>query len=248
MKIEKLSSEIAIDVLNYTKRFKKFTAVDNISLSISKGSFHAICGENGSGKTTLVRAIIGSYSSSSYSGLIRTHENASISYIPEIALFPSGKSVRRYLLDVAHFIYEDNNKARLMVDKSLADMGISHLFSKNPSRLSSGQKKKVLLAKIYIENPDIVILDEPTANLDFNSRDFVFQKLLELNKEGKTIIIISHLVKEIEEYVNEFTLIHYGKLIRNQKIKSKTLSKEYEKGLLEQKELEKESTGEKVAK
>jgi ABC-2 type transport system ATP-binding protein len=221
------NDNIAIEVSNFTKRFKSFVAVNNISLKISKGSFHAICGENGSGKTTLVRSIIGAYPNSSYSGIIKVNKQMKISYIPEVAIFPSGKKVSEFLLDVAHFMYEDRNEAKLMVEKSLIILGIQNLYDKKANKLSSGQKKKVMLSRIYIENPDIVILDEPTSNLDFNSRNFVFEKLNELNKQDKTIIIISHMVKEVQEYVNECSLIHYGNLLKNDKIEINTLSSVY---------------------
>lgn len=216
-----------ISINNVTKIFKKHYALNDVSFSVSEGSFHSICGENGSGKSTIIKIMIGSYSPKKYSGFIKMDPKNSISYIPEVTFFPRGKTTYNYLLNIALLLSNDKNEAEVKVNNALKEMGIVGLAHKHPNKFSSGQKKKVALARVALENCNLLILDEPAANLDFTSRDFLFNKLSEWNKNGKTIILVSHLVNEIEKYVNEMTLIHYGQMICNKKIKLGSLGNEY---------------------
>lgn len=222
-------NEKIVDVFNVTKTFNKgkIVSLSNVSFSITKGSFHALVGENGSGKSTIAKIIVGSYSEKKYSGYIKVKPETTVSFMPQSVSFPMGITVFSYLYNIALFIYENVNEAKVKVNDALNQMDITDLSRRFLNGLSGGQKKKVALCKLAIENANLIILDEPAAALDFGSRSFLFSKLKKWNENGKTIVVISHLVKEVEEYVNEMSLLNSGILVVSKPIRLKTLSSEY---------------------
>lgn len=121
--------------------------------------------------------------------------------------------------------------AKEKITALLEKFNISDLKNKNPVNFSSGQKKKILLIQALIHDPQLIILDEPTANLDPTARFELFTILNQLKSQGKTIFISSHVLSEIDKYTDSFTLIHKGQIVYNGK-KYKPLEKVfYEKVL-----------------
>lgn len=209
-----------LEVKNLTKIYKGSTqGVRNLSFNIKKGEIHAFLGENGSGKTTTIKSIINAYAYYEGEILIGGFDNKTpeskdkLGYVPENALFPSELTTYDYLYSLALLSKVPPKVAKEKILNYLDKFGILFLKDKRPVNFSSGQKKKVLLIQALIHDPELIILDEPTANLDPSARFEVFDILHDLNKQGKTIFVCSHILKEMEDYVNSLTLIHKGNLI-----------------------------------
>ncbi len=213
-------NENILEVIDLTKIYKRSTqGVRNLTFSIKKGDIHAFVGENGAGKTTTIKTIINAYADFQGKILIDGYDNrlpeskSKLGYVPEVALFPQEITTYEYLFSLARLSRVSAKEAKEKILYLLDTMGILNLKDKKPVNFSSGQKKKVLLIQALLHNPELIILDEPAANLDPSARFEFFEILKELNREGKTIFLCSHILKEADEYANSLTLIHGGKLV-----------------------------------
>lgn len=196
-----------VTVKDLTKVYKQGTdevyAVDHVSFSIKKGEFVAIIGQSGSGKTTLLNLIGGIEHPTSGNVEI---EGVDIHTIDDNAL----ARIRRQKLG---YIFQDFNLIPILsaseniimpllldsrkVDKTdleaLAEfLGIGHRLKHLPSQLSGGQKQRVAIARALINHPSIILADEPTGNLDKKTADEIMQLLLEINRRGNTVLLVTH--------------------------------------------------------
>ncbi|MGL6125111.1 MAG: ABC transporter ATP-binding protein [Metamycoplasmataceae bacterium] len=209
----------AISIKNYTKKFKDFVAVENVNMNVNQGTIHGFIGPNGSGKTTIIKTLIGAYVHDNGEIKINVHEagtvkaNALIGYIPERASFPSHLNCIQYLQSMAEISGYSAKDAKNKAWQILEELKLTHLSKRNPSKFSSGMQKKILLAQALLNDPMILILDEPAANLDPVARKELFDTLFLLKSNGKSILISSHILTELERIVDEVTFIHYGKVI-----------------------------------
>lgn len=188
---------LAIEVDNLTKSFSGDRGIRNASFSITQNAFHVLAGENGAGKTTIIRSILGLYQEFSGKVLIDGVENANprafenIGYISETAVFPNQFNVRRYLIWVAKLKNKHaRNTISSLVDSYLHKFNLYRSARTNPNKLSSGEKKKVLLIKALIEESKILIMDEPAANLDPKARTIFFNQIDDMRKNGVTILFV----------------------------------------------------------
>ncbi|WP_036463912.1 ABC transporter ATP-binding protein [Mycoplasmopsis sturni] len=221
-------SQYILEVKNLSKKYGQFLAVNNISFNVPKGSFHAFIGKNGSGKTTTIKSIIGLYRS--FSGQIKIngidskipHSRDILGYVPEKATFPSELNVYEYLFFLGSLFKIPKKDLKNKIEHYLSLFQISDLKYKKPINFSSGQKKKVLLIQALLNDPELIILDEPAANLDPYARFELFSILQKLQQEEKSIIICSHILSEIDKYATDVTLIHDGQILysgkKNQKL------------------------------
>lgn len=209
----------AISIKNYTKKFKDFTAIENINMSVSQGKIHGFIGPNGSGKTTIIKTLIGAYLHQNGDIKINKYNagtieaNSLIGYIPERASFPSHLNCLQYLQSMAEISGFSSQNAQKKANDILTELNLLHLSKKNPNKFSSGMQKKILLAQALLNDPKILILDEPAANLDPIARKELFDVLFTLRNSGKSILISSHILTELERIIDEVTFIHYGKII-----------------------------------
>ncbi|UOE64135.1 ABC transporter ATP-binding protein [Mycoplasmopsis bovis] len=210
-----------LEVINLTKIFSKTNrGIQDINISVNSGDFHAFIGKNGAGKTTTIKSIIGAYPN--YSGQILIYgkdiKDASaksiIGYVPENAIFPKELNVYQYLYNFSILSNIPKKQADTKIKQFLKLFNIEDLINDKPYNFSSGQKKKVLLIQALLHDPKLLILDEPAANLDPTARYELFSLLKNLNEnEGITILISSHVLSEIDKYVNSVTLIHNGHIV-----------------------------------
>ncbi|CAM9119533.1 ABC transporter ATP-binding protein [Mycoplasma marinum] len=228
-------SRHSLEVVKIEKTFKKNKILKACSFKIKKGSFHALVGENGAGKTTLIKTIIGGFPIEKgkilFNGLDvekNIQEKNILSYVPEKAIFPNNMNLYAYL----KLIWKLKGKELDNMDKQ-----IKHLLNQfdlmdrkniNPNRLSSGQKKKIFLIKILIEKPEIIILDEPAANLDPTARFLFFEELKKINAQGVTVLITSHIISEISKYVNGATFIRKGEIVFTGDIEKDKLEEKFQ--------------------
>ncbi|QGZ97587.1 ATP-binding cassette domain-containing protein [Mycoplasma sp. NEAQ87857] len=218
----------SLEINNLTKIYnkKKNSGIFDLNFKVKKGDFHAFIGENGAGKTTTIKSIIGALSNIDGEILIDGINNKLIAskqklaYVPEVMLFPENLTTWNYLTLLSNLnnIVDIETKINNLLDI----FEISHLKNKNPNQMSSGQKKKIILIQALLNEPDLLILDEPASNLDPTARYQLFKLLKELNQKGTTIFISSHILSELDQYVNSFTLIHQGQII-DSGVKTKNL-------------------------
>lgn len=198
---------------------KKAPAINHISFKVYPGQFHAFIGANGAGKTTSIKSIIGAYARWSGTVLINGHKNTSIEakrslgYIPENARFPSRMSCFSYLIWMARLSGLSRKDAKRFAVSKLNELNLWSLKNKSPNSFSSGQKKKVLLAQALIHDPQILVMDEPAANLDPKARLELFDTLNRLRNQGKAIFISSHVLAELDRYANAATILDGGKIV-----------------------------------
>ncbi|UWD34575.1 ABC transporter ATP-binding protein [Mesomycoplasma molare] len=211
-----------LEVKNLTKIYsnnKEKTGIFDLNFDVKKGSFHAFIGENGAGKTTTIKTIIGSYINFSgnvtINGIdIRNYKSRqALGYIPENAIFPKELTVLEYLRYLGQLFGSDKKELDIKIDNLLKEFEIEELKNKKPFYFSSGQKKKILLIQALLNEPEIIILDEPAANLDPTARFQLFHLLKKLHQKGITIFISSHILSEIDKFVDSLTLIHKGEIV-----------------------------------
>lgn len=213
--------EVFLEVNNLKKQYNKKAkpAVNNISFKVLSGEFHAFIGANGAGKTTTIKSIVGAYAE--FEGEIKisgisNREKSSrlkLGYIPENARFPSKMSSYLYLKSMAELNGLSTKEAKDFTERILKEFNMWNLRNVSPNKFSSGQKKKILLAQSLSNDPDLLIMDEPTANLDPKSRIAFFEILKDLQNKGKSIFISSHILSELDIYANAITILDGGKIV-----------------------------------
>ena len=221
--IAKAQGEVIVKVKNFTKKYPKTDrpAVSNLSFEIRKGQFHAFIGANGAGKTTTMKALVGAYAPSKWQGeiLIDNIPNQSalakfkIGYVPEKAVFPHNFTTKQYLENFARLAGLSDQEAKSFTENTLKEFKMEKLANKSPELFSSGQKKKILCAQALCHDPDVLILDEPAANLDPIARHELFQMLKQIQDKGKSIFISSHILAEVGQYANYATILDGGKIV-----------------------------------
>ncbi|ENY68568.1 ABC transporter, ATP-binding protein [Metamycoplasma auris 15026] len=199
-------------------RYKK--VLNDISFEVKQGQFHGFIGNNGAGKTTTIRSILGFYPNAIGKIYINGIDSKSpksktkIGYVPEIAIFPKTLSAKEYL----HTFGLMSGLKKKDLDKKIKEIIEKYNFvlpdlNKSPEYMSSGQKKTILLIQALLNDPQLLIMDEPAANLDPSSRVILYKTLKQLHNEGKTIFISSHILDELEKYIDSFTLLSQGNIL-----------------------------------
>lgn len=215
--------ECILDVNNLSKIYNKKTIIENISFKVFKKDIVAFVGNNGAGKTTTIKCILNEIKFNS--GLIKYKENIikNANQLNEIAFFPDLNSVPLdikvidYITYIAkiNFVSKEIFKNRLL--KIMALFNLKEFLDKKIKKLSSGEKKKIIFAGVLIKAPQFIILDEPTANLDVESRQELLDNLLKLNKMGITIMITSHILDELQNFATRLIIIDNKKIVYDDK-------------------------------
>ena len=211
---------IRIEGLN--KSFGKLHVLKNINLEIEKGKITAIIGPNGSGKTTLIKIILGLMKPDSGKIFVDNKDISKeveyknhIGSMPQIARFPENLRVVE-LINMLNDLRAGKNG----VDKELFDSyNLNNELNKMMRTLSGGTRQRVNAALAFMFQPDILILDEPTAGLDPISSSKLKDKILKEQKKEKTVIITSHIMSDIEELAENLIFILEGKIIYNGTVK-----------------------------
>jgi len=209
-----------VQVENLTKRFGDFTAVDGVSFGIERGEIVGMLGPNGAGKTTTIHMILGLITPSA--GSIRifgrsmaTHRDeilARMNFTSPYVAFPFRMTVRENL-DVFARLYGIRNPKR-RIEQMLERFDVAGLRDKPIARLSSGENTRVGLAKAMLNEPELLLLDEPTAYLDPEIALQVKEILLEAQRErGMTILYTSHNMAEVEQLCRRIVFLNRGRVI-----------------------------------
>ena len=210
-----------LEVKNLEKKFKNFTAVNNINFCIEEGQTLGVLGPNGCGKTTTIGMLLGLIKPSSGKILINEEnfENLNREYIlskfnfasPYVEL-PKKLTVKENL-EIYGRLYSVKNLTGRIQEIS-NDLNLGFFLNKKTGELSSGQKNRVSLAKSLINNPKILFLDEPTASLDPDIGDFVRKYIEEYKSKNKvSILLASHNMKEVERLCDQVIMMKEGKIV-----------------------------------
>lgn len=207
-------------MVNLTKRFGDFTAVDDMNISITNGVY-GLLGVNGAGKTTLMRMICTLLTPTSGQILcdgkdIQKMEGEYrnlLGYLPQEFGFYPEFSVKDYLLYIASLKGIRPVVAKKRVKELLEQVGLSKAANKKMKKLSGGMKRRIGIAQAILNNPKILILDEPTAGLDPTERVRFRNLISELSKE-RIVILSTHIVSDVEYIANEIWLMKNGRLMQ----------------------------------
>ncbi len=207
----------AIEVRNLTKRFGRFTAVDDLSFSVGTGEAVALWGANGAGKTTAVRCLLNLFpfeGEITINGLDARRQSKEvrrlIGFVPQELSFHDDMSVAETLI-----FYARLKKAPDGYDFTplLEQVRLTPHIKKRVGELSGGLKQRLALAAALLSDPPILVLDEPTASLDIRSREEFLLLLRSLKHKGKTMIFSSHHLDEVTALADRVLLLEGGRLV-----------------------------------
>ena len=210
-----------LEIKDLVKKYGKKTAVDGISLSIPRGSFFGLLGPNGAGKSTTIHCITGIAQPTSGQILI---DGVDVVKEYKVARTKVGLSPQEFnvdifstpvqLMDYMGGYYGIPYKERMeRVDELIKRFDLEQHRNVKFQRLSGGLKRRAMLGRALVHTPDLLILDEPTAGVDVEQRRDLWAYLKEMNDRGKTIILTSHYLEEIQYLCNEIAIINHGKIV-----------------------------------
>mgnify|MGYP004627449585 FL=1 len=211
----------------YVVKNEKVMALNDVSYTFEMNNFYGIMGHSGSGKTTLISilGLLESFDSGTYlinGEEVKDFDNNKISKIRRDYI---GFVFQDFYLDEYLNVYENvmlplithkelsKETKNEMVIEALTKVGIVDRKNHFPSQLSGGEKQRVAIARALINNPKIILTDEPTGNLDEDNEKMIFQILKDLSKEGKCVIVVSHS-NEVKSYADKIIKIANGKLVK----------------------------------
>ncbi|MBS1626929.1 MAG: ABC transporter ATP-binding protein [Bacteroidetes bacterium] len=210
-----------IEIKNISKKFGKLTALDNVTANCNAAECIALIGPNGSGKTTLIKSILGMVVPNSgeifFNKKSIAHQwdyRGYIGYMPQIGRYPDNMTIGQ-IIDMMKDIrnHKDNLDETLIKNFELKEM-----YHKRMRTLSGGTRQKVSATLAFLFNPQVLILDEPTAGLDPVASEILKEKILEEKKKGKLILITSHVLSELDDLVSQVIYMQEGKLIFHKSI------------------------------
>lgn len=192
------------------KSYKKRTVVNDLSFEVQKGEAFALLGSNGAGKTTTIKMILGLVQKES--GEIRIEEGIRIGYSPETPYFPPFLTGREALAYYARIQKIPKGEISSQAAELLEKVGLEDSSTK-VRHYSKGMLQRLALAQALLGDPQLLILDEPTAGLDALGRLEIMELIGTLKKQGKTIIINSHILNDIERVCDRGIIMKKGRLL-----------------------------------
>ena len=205
-----------IRIENISKRFKRLQALDKINVEFHKGQVISLVGPNGSGKTTLIKCILGMVKAdkgriavnNEYINGNPCYKN-DIGYMPQIGRYPDNMKVGQLFAMMKHI----RNASENDLDTDLiTKFNLVSIFDKPMRTLSGGTRQKVSAALAFYFNPDILILDEPTAGLDPLSSEILKEKIISEKKKNKLILITSHILSDLDDLATDIMYLQEGRL------------------------------------
>ena len=210
-----------IEIKELQKKFGKFEVLKNINLSCKKGECIALIGPNGCGKTTLIKSVLGMVLPDS--GTIHFNGNSvlgeylyreKIGYMPQIGRYPDNMTIGQ----IIEMIKKIRNSSDDLDEDLLHAFELEKMFDKQMRTLSGGTTQKVSAVLAFLFNPDVLILDEPTAGLDPLAAEVLKEKIIKEKEKGKLILITSHLLSELDDLITEIIFMQEGKVHFHQKV------------------------------
>ena len=209
----------AIRIHGVVKHYGALKALGGVDLEIAQGEFFGLLGPNGAGKTTLISALSGLVRPDSGSIAVMGHDvvgdyrNArrNLGVVPQELVFDPFFSVRELLrIQSGYFGIRSNDD---WIDEILASLDLTHKANANMRALSGGMKRRVLVAQALVHRPPVIVLDEPTAGVDVELRQGLWQFIRKLNRDGHTIVLTTHYLEEAETLCGRIAMLKSGKVV-----------------------------------
>lgn len=209
----------AVSIVDVVKTFGPLRALDGVSLEIRAGEFFGLLGPNGAGKTTLISSLAGLARPDSGSISVLGHDvikdfrqaRRLLGVVPQELVFDPFFNVRETLqIQSGYFGIRKNDD---WIDEILRHLDLTSKADVNMRRLSGGMKRRVLVAQALVHKPPVIVLDEPTAGVDVELRQGLWQFIRRLNGEGHTIILTTHYLEEAEALCGRIALMKQGRVI-----------------------------------
>ncbi|RMD56062.1 MAG: ABC transporter ATP-binding protein [Candidatus Thermofonsia bacterium] len=214
-------TEHVIQTSGLTKQYGKFTAVSSLDLNIKKGEVYGLLGPNGSGKTTTILMLLGltepTKGQLSVLGLDPVRQplqvKARVGYLPDEVGFYDNLTARENLIYIAKLNGLTPGEYNKRIDEALARVGLSDVADNRVKTFSRGMRQRLGVAELLLKQPEIIIMDEPTLGLDPEAAHEFLQTILELKKEGITILLSSHLLHQVQTVCDRVGLFRHGKKV-----------------------------------
>ncbi|WP_422018591.1 ABC transporter ATP-binding protein [Roseateles sp.] len=211
----------AISFQNVKKTYRggQLKALDGVSFDIQPGEFFGLLGPNGAGKTTLISVLAGLVKASEGRVRVMGHDvvddyasaRQSLGVVPQELVFDPFFSVRESLRIQSGYFGVKNNDA--WIDELLHNLGLADKANANMRQLSGGMKRRVLVAQALVHRPPVIVLDEPTAGVDVELRQTLWQFIARLNKEGHTVLLTTHYLEEAEALCQRIGMLKAGRIV-----------------------------------
>jgi ABC-2 type transport system ATP-binding protein len=216
---------LAIEISNLNKTYKKSKrsaekiALNGIDLKIKKGSFFGLLGPNGAGKSTIINILAGLVNKTS--GQVKIG-GIDIDQNQQASKFKIGIVPQELVIDPFFNVYETLEiyagyygirKSERRTDEIIEALGLKDKTKATPRSLSGGMRRRLLVAKALVHNPEILVLDEPTAGVDVELRNQLWNYVKKLNQAGTTILLTTHYLEEAEKLCDEIAIINHGNVI-----------------------------------
>ncbi|WP_300318414.1 ABC transporter ATP-binding protein [Accumulibacter sp.] len=212
-----MSVAVAIDRVE--KRFASLRALAGVSLQIAEGEFFGLLGPNGAGKTTLISCLAGLVRPDAGALSVMGHDVVTdyrearrrLGVVPQELVFDPFFSVRETLrIQSGYFGIRKNDD---WIDEILANLDLTSKAEVNMRRLSGGMKRRVLVAQALVHKPPVIVLDEPTAGVDVELRQGLWQFVRRLNQDGHTVILTTHYLEEAEALCGRIAMLKQGHVV-----------------------------------
>src|SRR5690349_22029324 len=209
----------AIQINSVEKSYKAFKALKGVSLTIEQGEFFGLLGPNGAGKTTLISTIAGLIRPDVGSVKIHGHDvvtdfraaRRSLGVVPQELVFDPFFTVRETLEFQAG--YFGLRKQGAWIDEILHHLDLTSKANANMRSLSGGMKRRVLVGQALVHKPPVIVLDEPTAGVDVELRQSLWQFIRKLNRDGHTIVLTTHYLEEAETLCERIAMLKQGRVV-----------------------------------
>jgi len=194
-------------------------ALDDVSFDIEEGEFFGLLGPNGAGKTTLISILAGLARASSGRVLVQGYDvqadyaqaRKRLGIVPQELVFDPFFNVREALRFQSGYFGIQHNDA--WIDELLSSLGLTDKANANMRQLSGGMKRRVLVAQALVHKPPVIVLDEPTAGVDVELRQTLWQFIAKLNKQGHTVLLTTHYLEEAEALCNRLAMLKQGRVV-----------------------------------
>ncbi len=200
-----------------------FRALDQVSFDVEEGEFFGLLGPNGAGKTTLISILAGLTRASQGQVLVHGHNVQSdyaaarrlLGVVPQELVFDPFFTVRESLKIQSGYFGVKKNDA--WIDELLDSLGLTDKANANMRQLSGGMKRRVLVAQALVHKPRVIVLDEPTAGVDVELRQTLWQFIAKLNKQGHTVLLTTHYLEEAEALCGRIAMLKRGQMVALEK-------------------------------
>ncbi len=209
----------AISIQSVSKNYGALQALNDVSLSIEQGEFFGLLGPNGAGKTTLISILAGLVNADrGYAAIMGANVQSQfrdarrmLGVVPQELVFDPFFTVRETLQFQSGYFGIRHNDA--WIDEIMTNLDLMNKADSNMRSLSGGMKRRVLVAQALVHRPPVIILDEPTAGVDVELRQSLWQFISRLNQDGHTIVLTTHYLEEAEALCQRIAMLKQGEIV-----------------------------------